>query len=414
MKLDHIHEVIVIGGGPAGMMAAISAAQHGKQVLLLEKNDSLGKKLLITGGGRCNVTNNKPTVRALAEQYKGAGKFLFSLFSQFDNTHTQTWFTERGVMFKEENEGRMFPITDKAQTIFDTLYAELQKLHVLIKTKESVEGATYNKQEKTFTVRTKKHTYICMRCIVASGGTSRPETGSTGDGYTWMQTLGHTVLPNSYALVPLKIQERWIARLAGITMPEVKISVLANGKRGFSKNGKLLFTHQGVSGPTILNMSSTIGELHSYSTVTLQLDLFPNEDAGALKKKFQQTLTEYSNKKIVNALATLVPTALARIICMLVEIDESHPTHSVSTESRKKILQLLKALTLTVSGLLGADKAVISGGGVALDEIDFKTMQSKLIPGLFIIGDMLDIDRPSGGYSLQLCWSAGYVAGLYA
>ncbi len=406
------YDVIVIGGGPAGMIAAATAAKEGKRVLLLEKNPSLGKKLLITGGGRCNVTNNKPVIRTLAEQYKGASKFLFSLYSQFGVTETIDWFKTRGVEFKEENEGRLFPTTDSARTIFDALVKELEATNVTIHTKEGVESI--EREEEQFTVTTLTHTYICKSCIVASGGTSRPETGSTGEGYEWMRKLGHTIVPNNFALVPLVTKEPWVKHLAGITLPNIKITVFANEKKEIAVQGKLLFTHLGVTGPTVLNMSSRIGELLSYSTVTLQVDLFPHLDAGEMKTHLQNVLTEHSNKRVVNAIATLVPTALARTLCQRIELDEETPTHSVPSEKRKLLALQLKALPLTVTRLLGADKAVISGGGVALTEVDFKTMESKIVPRLFIIGDVLDIDRPSGGYSLQLCWSTGFVAGKNA
>ncbi len=406
------YDVIVIGGGPAGMIAAATAAKEGKSVLLLEKNPSLGKKLLITGGGRCNVTNNKPVIRTLAEQYKGASKFLFSLYSQFGVTETIDWFKTRGVEFKEENEGRLFPTTDSARTIFDALVKELEATNVTIHTKEGVESIERDGEQ--FTVTSLTHTYICTSCIVASGGTSRPETGSTGEGYEWMRKLGHTIVPNNFALVPLVTKEPWVKHLAGITLPNIKITVFANEKKEIAVQGKLLFTHLGVTGPTVLNMSSRIGELLSYSTVTLQIDLFPHLDAGGMKTHLQNVLTEHSNKRIANAIATLAPTALARTLCQLIALDEETPTHSVPSEKRKLLALQLKALPLTVTRLLGADKAVISGGGVALTEVDFKTMESKIVPRLFIIGDVLDIDRPSGGYSLQLCWSTGFVAGKNA
>lgn len=254
-----IWDVIVIGGGPAGMMAAATAANRGKKVLLLEKNPSLGKKLSITGGGRCNVTNNKTDVRTLTEKYKGAGKFLFSLFSQFSVAETIDWFKSRGVEFKEENEGRMFPVTNSANTIVETLKKEISTAGVTARTKESVSSIKYSAGQ--FEIISNTHTYICTSCIVATGGTSRPETGSTGEGYEWLKKLGHKIVPNNFALVPLAIKETWVKRLAGVTLPDIKITVLADNKKETVVQGKILFTHQGVTGPTILNLSSRIGEL---------------------------------------------------------------------------------------------------------------------------------------------------------
>lgn len=411
---EHVWDVIVIGGGPAGMMAAARAGERGRNVLLLEKNRNLGKKLLITGGGRCNVTNNKPVVRDMLHHYKSAGKFLFSTFMQHGVKESIEWFKVRGVNLKEENEGRLFPVTDSAQTIRDTLSQELEPHAVTIKKNATVSRISHDATEGTFSVVTNLGIFKSHSCIVASGGTSRPETGATGDGYAWMKHLGHTVLPNSMALVPLTVRESWPKSLSGLTLPKVKLTVFADGKKQVAKEGKLLFTHVGITGPTVLNLSKTVGELLEHSQVTLMIDLFPTEDAGALKQRIQGIFMEQSNKKVKNVLGTLVPTTLANSMLEQLSIDGDTPCHSVRSEERKKLLQLLKAVPLAIKGLLGADKAVVSAGGVTLEEVDFKTMESRLVPRLYIVGDMLNIDRPSGGYSLQLCWSTGFVAGNHA
>lgn len=409
-----IFDVIIIGGGPAGMMAAATAARRGRSVLLLEKNTGLGKKLLITGGGRCNVTNNQPIVRDMLSNYKGSGKFFFSTFMQHGVKQTIEWFNERGVGFIEENEGRMFPYTQKASTIHETLLAELSKQNVTVRTKQSVISITKSKKTGLFEVKTSTHTYICTSCVVASGGTSHPETGATGDGYEWMRSLGHRVVENNFALVPLTLQTSWTKQLSGLTLPAVSLHIYVNDKKEKSVKGKMLFTHVGITGPTILNMSKQIGEWLQYAPVTIKVDLFPHDDAGALKQKLQTLLSEHSNKTVRNTLATVIPTALATGILRELHIDTDTPCHSLSSEARKSLFHYLKAVPLPVKGLLGADKAVISGGGVELTEINFKTMESSIVSGLFVVGDMLNVDRPSGGYSLQLCWSTGFVAGSHA
>ncbi len=404
-------EVVVIGGGPAGMMAAARASARGRQVLLLEKNHVLGKKLAITGGGRCNVTNNKPVVREMLSQYKDSGKFLFSTFMQHGVRESVDWFNERGINFVEENEGRLFPDTHKAETIRETLVNELKQQGVIIEYDEAVQSINKDKKTGQFLIKTSHHTWSAESCVVATGGTSRPETGSTGEGFIWLKHLGHTVVANNMALVPLTIRNSWISHLSGITLPTVKIAVYVDGKKQVVKSGKLLFTHVGITGPTILNLSQSIGDWLAHSPVTLKVDLVPDLDAGELKIKFYELLANSSNKKIKNVLVDLVPTALGTVLLEELGIDGETPSHSVTKPERTQLLKILKALELEVKGLLGSDKAVVSAGGVALEEVDFKTMESKLISGLYLVGDVLNINRPSGGYSLQLCWSTGSVAG---
>jgi predicted Rossmann fold flavoprotein len=408
-------DVIVIGGGPAGMMAASVAGERGRKVLLLDKNRKLGKKLSITGGGRCNVTNNKPDVRTMLSSYKDSGKFLFSTFMQFGVTETIEWFDSRDVSFVEENEGRLFPETLSAETIRSTMMEEVKKQNVVVKSSSAVSGVTYNKKNSEFEVTLEKgEVYVSESCVVASGGTSRPETGSTGEGFNWLRDLDHSISENDFALVPVALKDKWVIKVSGVTLSDVKITLLADGKKHMSKIGKLLFTHVGVSGPTILNMSSEIGDLALESNVTLELDLFPKKDEGTLRKELNELMSENSNKKLQNILPEIMPRALAVVSLEQIEIDGETPAHSVSSEDRKRIVSYIKHLPLSVKGLLGADKAVVSSGGVSLTEIDFKTMGSRIIPKLYVVGDVLDIDRPSGGYSLQLCWSTGFVAGKNA
>ncbi len=403
---------VVVGGGPAGMMAAAVAAARGKKVLLLEKNKTLGKKLLITGGGRCNVTNNKPLVREMLAKYKKSDKFLFSAFSQFGVTKALDFFNSRGMHTKEENEGRMFPLSNKAQSVWDALVHEMQKTGVVVRTGVAVKSIQREGQD--FLILLQNGTTVQSKtCVVAVGGTSRPETGSTGDGYAWMRTLGHSVVENDFALVPVALCDGWAKKLGGVALSDIKLTLMQDGKKQEVQKGKLLFTHFGISGPAVLNLSRTIGEFLGYGEVMLLLDLFPTTDPGALKTQVQTLLVSESNKKIKNTLGGLVPKALVPALLELVHIDGETPCHSVRSEERAALVSLLKKVPLHVEGLLGADKAVVSSGGVAPEEVTFKTMQSRLVPNLFIVGDMLNIDRPSGGYSLQLCWTTGFVAGSH-
>lgn len=409
---DMVWDVVVIGGGPAGMMAAARAASRGRAVLLLEKNARLGKKLSITGGGRCNVTNNKPNVRTMLSSYKASGKFLFSTFMQHGVKETIEWFRERGVGFVEENHGRMFPETLSAETICKTLVQELEVQKVEVRSRSTVSEITRDDQFSVFNIfLTNRELVQARSCVVATGGTSRPDTGSTGEGFAWLSELGHTVLANDMSLVPLALKDKWVSRLSGVSLENVKITLCVDSKRQKSSLGKILFTHVGVSGPTVLNMSKQVGELMKEGEVTLEVDLFPTLDVGMMRANLQEQLVEKSNQKLKNILSDFVPASLVVPVLELLNIDRETPGHSVSREDRAGLAKMLKKLTLHVKGLLGADKAIVSSGGVALTEVDFRTMGSKIIPNLYLAGDVLNIERPSGGYSLQLCWSTGFVAG---
>ncbi len=404
------YDVIVIGGGPAGMMAAIEAGKRGKRVLLLEKNPHLGKKLLITGGGRCNVTNNKPVVRTMLSEYKEAGKFLFSTFMQYGVTDTINFFAEQGLPFIEENEGRLFPHTQKAESVFLVLEQELKRHNVTVATGKKV--FTISKTSSSYVVMlTPQQELRAAKIIVATGGTARPETGSTGDGYAWLTDLGHTIHKGNDTLVPIIIKENWAKSLGGVSIPEATISMYCNEVKRHKASGKLLFTHVGLSGPLILNQSKFIGDLLVEGEVIIKLDLVPHIDASVVQRELLALFLVTPNKKLKNVLSEMIKTALVAPLLVSLAIAGETPVHSVSAIDRKRIGVTLKALPVTVTGLLGSDKAVATAGGVDLGEIDFKTMESKIVPGLYVVGDVLNINRPSGGYSLQLSWTTGAVAG---
>ncbi len=415
-----MYDVVVIGGGPAGMMAAGKAAERGRSVLLLEKNSGLGKKLLITGGGRCNVTNNPSTgsgqakteVRAMLSKYKGNDQFLFSAFAQFSVKDALAFFNSRGMATKEENEGRIFPVSDSAKSVWDVLVQYMKNSGVKVQTGVEVAGLSVDSGTGNMVIKIRGgDDVIAKKCVLAVGGTSRPETGSTGEGFRWLKKLGHTIIENDFALVPIALTDAWAKKLGGVTLKDIKLTAFQNKEKQISVKGKILFTHFGISGPTVLNISKEVGELLKYGKVVIELDLFPKIDLGALRKQLQELLTTESNKKIKNVLSKLVPAALSSAILKIADVDGEVFCHSISTESRKRLVVLMKAIPLNVSGLLGADKAIVSSGGVALEEVDFKTMQSRLVPNLYLVGDVLNVDRPSGGYSLQLCWTTGFVVG---
>ncbi|MEN9338031.1 MAG: hypothetical protein RIQ41_345 [Candidatus Parcubacteria bacterium] len=407
-----VWDVVVIGGGPSGMMAAGKAASRGKSVLLLEKNTELGKKLLITGGGRCNITNNKPDTRTLLSKYKGNDQFLFSAFSQWSVADTLTFFNTRGVPTKEENEGRIFPVSNTSQSVYDVLYAYMKEHGVQIHKSSIVSGIKKQKEGEGFLITTKSgNTVSAHKVIIATGGTSRPETGSTGDGFAWLKKLQHTVIENDFALVPISLSDLWTKKLSGVTLSDIKLTTFQNDKKQDSYKGKLLFTHVGISGPTVLGMSKDVGELLKYGDVVISLDLFPSKDEAKVKRELQTILIAESNKKLKNVLPLLVPSSLVAPLLSQTGIDGETFSHSVRSEDRTTLSHAIKNIPLHVKSLLGKEKAIVSSGGIPLTEIDMKTMESNIVPGLYLTGDVLNIDRPSGGYSLQLCWTTGFVAG---
>ena len=426
----NIWDVVVIGGGPAGMMAAGTAAmeilKQGRtpKVLLLEKNASLGKKLLITGGGRCNITNAEFDTRVFLAKFSGRNRkddqFLFSAFAKFGVQDTLDFFNARGLETKVEALKRVFPASDSAQSVWDVLEAFMKEGGVTVRCKQSIKKFTQKDQKiESVTLITGEEIHA-HSFILATGGKSRPETGSTGDGFTWLKEFGHTISESNAALVPLTLKDTWTKELSGVTLSDIQLTVFqedsATGKRTkqLRTKGKLLFSHKGITGPTILNMSRDVGELLKYGNVTIDLDLVPEKAPDILHSELHELLKVNSNKKVKNVLSELVLSALVEPLLEMAGIDSATFCHSLTREKRLVLLKLLKAIPLHVKGLQGVEKAIVTSGGVALTEIDFKTMKSKRISNLYIIGDLLNFDRPSGGYSLQICWTTGVVAGISA
>lgn len=408
------YDVAVIGGGPAGMMAAGRAAELGVKVILIEKNDQLGKKLLITGGGRCNLTNAEFDDRKLLEKFKKNGKFLFSTFSQFSVKETLDFFNTRGMETKIEAEKRVFPRSESAESVWNVMCTYIKENGVTIISNSPVSGLIKQKNAITSVKLKNGKEIFAKNFVLATGGMSRAETGSTGDGFFWLKELRHKVTEPNAALVPLAIGDAWVRRMAGVSVPKVKITVLQNNAKQTSRQGKILFTHFGVSGPTVLNMSKDIGELLKYGEVVISLDLIPELDHGHANAKLQELFKANSNKKFKNSMSSLIPSALISVISAKSGIKPDKFCHSITRDERLALIKFLKDLRMSVAGLLGVKKAVVTSGGVELSEVDFKTMRSRLYSNLYLVGDILNIDRPSGGYSLQLCWTTGYVAGTSA
>lgn len=415
MQHEHIYDVVVIGGGASGLMAAVVAAKRGKSVLLLEKNAELGEKLSITGGGRCNILNAEPDTRALLAHYGEAAKFLYSPFAQFGMQATWDWFTAAGLPLTVEAGKRAFPVSEKASDVVALFVSLLEQHKVTVLTNAAVTKIVGAAPAVTSVVTTKGifsgHTYI-----LATGGLSHPETGSTGDGLTWLTELGHTVHRPNPSLVPLLVRDAWVHTLAGTSLERVKMTFApvasSSNARPFSCIGKVLFTHFGVSGPAVLNASKDVQTLLREGEVSLTLDLFPGIDDAILKDMLGTVFATHQNKALKNVMKYLVPPGLATAVASLLPIYlGDKKVHSVTREERLLLTALLRALPATVTGTKGNDWAIVSDGGLDLKEVDMKTMGSKHYANLFITGDVLHISRPSGGYSLQLCWTTGFVAG---
>lgn len=411
MDNNEKYDVIVIGGGAAGLMAAGVAAARGKSVLLLEKNRKFGEKLMMTGGGRCNITNADSDVRSFLSNYGKAADFLYSPFSKFGVPETFSFFESIGLPLVVQARNRVFPKTEKAFDVLSALQQNNAKLGVKVRTGCTVRNLL-SEGTKIAGVKTNIGEFQAKSYILATGGVSHPETGSTGDGFRWLKDLGHTIHDPKLTIVPLAVKEDWVKSLSGVSLSFMKIAFYLDGKKQFSKTGKVLFTHFGLSGPLILNSASLVGDLLEKGDVTAKIDAFPDTDLGALDTNILHVLNENKNKQLKTIFKEIVPSKTQEAVALLLpDINFETPVHSLSKEKRKKIVDLLKALPVTITGLMGKDRAVAADGGVTLSEIDTRTMKSTVYSNLYIVGDMLHINRPSGGFSLQLCWTTGFVAG---
>ncbi len=408
------YDVIVIGGGPSGMMAAGFAAARGRRVLLIEKNERLGDKLKITGGGRCNITNAEEDRERLLRHYGAAKDFLYSPFSQFGVKDTFDFFEKRGLPLVVQERKRAFPTTERAEDVFRVLEKFIREGGVTLRTGARV-TKILTEEGSIVGVQVGKEKLYTESLVIATGGLSHPELGASGDGFSWLRSLGHQVQEPSPDIVPLAVRESWVKEVSGSSLSFMKITFFCDGVKQFSKKGKILFTHFGISGPLILNSAREVKNLLRSGVVTAQIDAYPGTDLGSLEKDLVKTFDKNKNKTLKNILPEIAPHGLApALVTLLSSLGLDTKVHSITKESRHHIAVLLKALPLTITRLMGFDRAVVSDGGVLLSEMDLKTMRSRIHPNLYVTGDLLNITRPSGGFSLQLCWTSGYIAGQNA
>ena len=400
------YDGIVIGGGPAGMFAAIVAAQRGQNVLLLEKNDRLGKKLLITGKGRCNVTNDC-SVQEILQNVPRNGRFLFSAMNAFPPEKIMEFFEQNGCQLKTERGNRVFPVSDRSQSVLEALQRAMRREGVTVHTgrvKQILmeDGAVSG-------VMTDKETYTCKWVILATGGLSYPTTGSTGDGYSMAKTLGHTITPCEGSLVPLETEGRECQDMQGLSLRNCAVKLLdAKGKVLYKDFGELLFTHFGVSGPTVLSASAHL----KGDGCRLVIDLKPALDEGKLNDRILRDLDMYKNRSMENALTDLLPRSMIPVVLRRLEIDPNMQANSLNKQQRRAFVELLKAFSVTITGKRPVAEAIITTGGVKVSEIDPKTMQSKLVSGLYFAGEIIDCDAYTGGFNLQIAWATAYAAGV--
>lgn len=409
---ERIYDLIVIGGGPSGMMAAGRAAELGARVLLLEKNKVLGKKLKITGGGRCNITNAEFDIRKFLENFPESRKFLYSPFSKFSSKDTFAFFEKRGLPLIVEERKRVFPNTQKATDVFQVMEKYVKRNGIEIKLNARVISLE-KKAGRIISVKTKKSgEFFANNFVIATGGLAVPKTGSTGDGFNILKKLGHTISKPNPNIVPLTTDEKWVHSLSGTTLSFTAIRFIQDEKIKIKKTGKILFTHFGISGPLILNSAHEVRKLLSSGHVIASIDIFPDTEENGLDSRILKLFDKNKNKLAKNILAEILPFKLAEVILSLPDINlyESE-VNSITKEQRKALVKKIKNLTFEITGTLGFDKAVVADGGVVLPEINFKNMTSTFYPNLYLLGDILNINRPSGGFSLQLCWTTGWVAG---
>lgn len=408
-----MNSVIVIGGGPAGMMAAISAAECGARVSLLEKNEKLGKKLFITGKGRCNLTN-AADIEEFFRAVISNPKFLYSAFYSFTNEQTIAFFESLGLKTKVERGGRVFPQSDHSSDVISALSRELsrRKADVLLHTE--VKELIIEEGRAAGVLLSSGKKLYADAVIVASGGISYPSTGSTGDGYRFAESCGHRVTELSPALVPMEVKEWYAKELMGLSLRNIQIRITEGKKKLYEEFGEMLFTHYGVTGPVILSASSGVGNRLKQKQLTLHIDLKPALSEEQLDKRVLREFEANHNRQFKNAVDSLFPAKLKPVMVELSEIPEDKKVHEITKEERLRFVRLIKDFTMTLTNLRGYNEAIITKGGVSVKEVDPGTMESKKVSGLYFAGEVLDLDAVTGGYNLQIAWSTGYLAGMSA
>ena len=412
-------KVIVIGGGPAGMMAAITAAENGNEVTIIEKMPSFGRKLLITGKGRCNITSSL-YMSEFIKNTPGNGRFLYSAFQNYTNTDIIEFLKKQGLEVKEERGNRIFPITDKSIDVLNCFTKRIEELNIKYKLNTTVEKILIQNNEIT-SVRTDKEMIKADKVILATGGKSYPLTGSTGDGYKIAKNLGHTIITIKPSLVPLEVYEKEnCKKLQGLSLRNVGIKITDNDKKKivYEDFGEMIFTHFGISGPTILSGSAhlvkykDIDYLLRSKYIYVSIDLKPALSEEQLDDRILRDFKEFKNRQFKHSLDKLLPQKMIPLIIELSNIDENKRVNEITREERKKLIQLLKNFTINIKDFRPVEEAIITCGGIDTKEINPKTMESKLIKGLYFAGEIIDVDSYTGGFNLQIAYSTGYTAGL--
>ncbi len=409
-----MNKIIVIGAGPGGMMAAVKAAENGAEVLLLEKMNRVGKKMLITGKGRCNITN-AADVPEIIRNITGNGRFLYSALQSFDNQDVMRFFQEHGVEIKVERGQRVFPVSDKAQDAVDAMYMYLHELGVKIRTEARVRDILTAEGHAAGVRLMDGEILSASAVILATGGASYPGTGSTGDGYAMAEALGHTIVPLRPSLVPLETEEDWPLAAQGLSLRNVRVQLLADGQKIAEEFGEMMFTHFGVTGPIILSLSRPAAQaLADGSMVELSINLKPALTPEQLDARLQRDFLKYQRKQLKNALHDLLPSKLIEPVLDLSYLDPDAFVHQTSKEQRLRLAEVLQHMVLTVSRTRPLAEAIVTAGGIATREINPKTMESKKVPGLYLVGEVVDVDAFTGGYNLQAAFSMGAAAGCWS
>ena len=400
-------ELVVVGGGPAGMMCAYQAAKRGVKTVLLDPNDKLGRKLRITGKGRCNLTN-ACDVKTVMANIPGDGRFLYSALNRFSPADTMAFFESNGLPLKTERGNRVFPQSDNANDVAATMAALCRKAGVTVRKTEAKQIIAEN--GAVIGVMTGQGMLPCRAAAVCTGGLSYPLTGSTGAGYRFAEELGHTVTARRPSLVPLESEDGYCAEMQGFSLKNVTLSAFENDKLIYKELGEMLFTHFGVSGPLVLSASAHMGKMGS-AAYRLEIDLKPGLDEKKLDARLLRDFEKYANREYKNALVDLLGSKMIPVVVCLSGIPEDTKVNSITREQRLRLLHVLKAFPVSVSGFRPIDKAIVTAGGVSTKEINPRTMESKLIKGLYFAGEVLDLDAYTGGFNLQIAWSTGFVAG---
>lgn len=404
-------KVIVIGGGPAGMMAAYAASCQGHAVTVLEQNEKLGKKLFITGKGRCNITNAGDMDNLFANVMSNR-KFLYSAFYTFDNEQVLSFFENQGLRTKVERGNRVFPLSDHSSDVIAALNRALKSQNVDIRLHTKVQSLLIRDEAACGVVLSDGKTVEADDVIVATGGISYPSTGSTGDGYRMAEESGHALVECTPSLVPFETKEDWVKDLQGLSLRNVTVSIYHGKKKLYEDFGEMLFTHFGVSGPLVLSASGMIKPVQFKQELCMYIDLKPALDAEQLDKRILREFDAAMNKQFKNVIGSLMPAKMIPVVIRLSGIDPDKKVNEVSREERQHLVQLLKRLPLTINGLRGWNEAIITKGGVSVKDINPSTMESKKVSHLFFYGEVLDLDALTGGYNLQIAWSTGYLAGI--